>query len=91
MTAIGDEAAYSVEVGGKKLFVIGNEIKTKEDFAKQIEKRFGRNFKKAWQEAVKICKNYDKGVLLSQRYFYETIYKPRRDELAKKWTEEAAS
>lgn len=88
ITTIGDEAAYCVELDGKKLFVIGCEIKTPKDFQRQIERRFGDNFKKAWKEAIKICKNYDKGVLLSQRYFYATIYKPRRDELAKKWTEE---
>jgi len=90
MTTIGDEAAYSIEIDGKRLFVIGNEIKTAKDFEHQIERRFGKNFRLAWKEAVKICKDYDKGVLLSQRYFYETIYKPRRDELAKKWTEESS-
>ena len=89
MTTLGDEAAYSVEIDGKQLFVIGSEVKTEEDFARQIERRFGKHFKKAWKEAVKICTDYDKGVLLSQRYFYATIYKPRRDELAKKWTEES--
>jgi 5-formaminoimidazole-4-carboxamide-1-beta-D-ribofuranosyl 5'-monophosphate synthetase len=61
--------------------------KSEEDFKKQIEKRFKGKFKEAWEEAVKICKSYDKGVLLSQRYFYEAIYKPRRDELANKWSE----
>ncbi len=89
MTTVGDEAAYSVEIDGKKLFVIGNEIKTKRDFNKQIEQRFSTYFKDAWKEALAICKGYDKGVLLSQRYFYETVYKPRRDELAKKWTGKA--
>jgi len=87
MTSIGDEAAYNIEIDGKKLFVIGSEVQSPDDFAKQIARRFGKNFSKAWKEAVKICKDYDKGVLLSQRYFYETIYKPRRDELAKEWTE----
>jgi hypothetical protein len=86
MTTVGDEAAYSVELDGKKLFVIGSEIKTDKDFQRQVERRFGDTFKKVWKEAVALCKKYDKGVLLSQRYFYETIYKPRRDELAKKWT-----
>jgi hypothetical protein len=89
MTTVGDEVAYSVEVDGKKMFVIGNEIKTKADFKRQIEQRFGKYFRDAWKEAIAICKKYDKGVLLSQRYFYETIYKPRRDELAKKWTGKA--
>ncbi|KPJ74056.1 hypothetical protein AMJ52_02100 [candidate division TA06 bacterium DG_78] len=87
MTTIGDEAAYSVELDGKKLFVIGSEIKTDKDFERQVERRFGNTFKNVWKEAVALCKKYDKGVLLSQRYFYETIYKPQRDELAKKWTE----
>lgn len=87
MTSIGDEAAYSIEIDGKKFFVIGSEVQSPDDFARQIERRFGKNYRKAWKEAVKICKDYDKGVLLSQRYFYETIYKPRRDELAKNWTE----
>jgi hypothetical protein len=90
MTTVGDEVAYSVVIDGRKLFVIGNEIKTKDDFKKQIEQRFGAHFRDAWKEAIAICKKYDKGVLLSQRYFYETIYKPRRDELAKKWTGEAS-
>ena len=86
MTTVGDEAAYSVEIDGKKMFVIGNEIKTKDDFKRQIEQRFRKHFRDAWKEAIAICKKYDKGVLLSQRYFYETVYKPRRDDLAKKWT-----
>lgn len=84
---IGDEMAYCVKIKGKRVFTIGNELQTPKDFKKQIESRFDGKFKKAWQEALKIVKAYDKGVLLSQRYFYEVVYKPRRDELAKKWTE----
>lgn len=87
MTSIGDEAAYSVEIEGKKFFVMGSEVQSPADFTKQIARRFGKGFSQAWKEAVKICKEHDKGVLLSQRYFYETIYKPRRDELSEKWTE----
>jgi|UniRef100_A0A7V3RGH4 hypothetical protein len=83
---LGDEIAYSVEIKGKQYFMIGDEIQTEEDFARQVEARFGDKFKDAWEEAIKICQEYDRGVLLSQRYFYETIYKPRRDELAKKWS-----
>jgi hypothetical protein len=87
MTSLGDEAAYSVEIDKKKFFVIGSEVQSPDDFKKQIERRFGKGFREAWKEAIKICRGHDKGVLLSQRYFYETIYKPRRDELAEKWTE----
>ena len=90
VTTVGDEPAYSVEIDGKKYFVIGNEIKTSTDFKKQIEIRFGSAFKDAWKEALAICRQYDRGVLLSQRYFYATVYKTRRDELAKKWTEKYA-
>ena len=90
MTSVGDEAAYSVDIDNKKFFVIGSKVQSPDDFARQIAGRFGKNFSAAWKEAVKICQKYDKGVLLSQRYFYETIYKPRRDELAAKWTEDYA-
>jgi len=83
---IGDELAYAVEFDGTTYYTIGNEIQTEEDFEKQIEHRFEGNFNKVWREAIKIVSNYDKGVLLSQRYFYETVYKPRRDELANSWS-----
>jgi len=84
---IGDEMAYCVKIKGKRVFTIGNELQTPEAFKKQIESRFGDKFNEAWKEALQIVKAYDKGVLLSQRYFYEVVYKPRRDELAKKWSE----
>jgi len=87
---LGDEMAYAVELDGKLYFVIGNEIQTPEDFARQVESRFAGHFDEAWKEALELVKSYDKGVLMSQRYFYETVYKPRRDELARKWTEMVA-
>lgn len=84
---IGDEIAYCVKIRGRRVFTIGNEFQTPEKFEKQVESRFKGKFEKAWEEALSIVKSYDKGVLLSQRYFYEVVYKPRRDELAKKWSE----
>jgi hypothetical protein len=84
---IGDEMAYAVEIDGKVYYTIGGEIQTEEDFEKEIERRFKGKFEKAWKEAIEIVSSYDKGVLLSQRYFFEAVYKPRRDELAKKWSE----
>jgi len=87
ITTIGDEMAYSIKIDRKEFFVIGDEIQSPEDFERQIESRFGNHFKRAWEEAVMLCKDYDRGVLTAQRYFYETVYKPRRDELAKKWSE----
>ena len=76
---LGDEMAYCVK--------IGDELQTPEDFKKQIEDRFKGKFEEAWKEAINIVKSYDKGVLLSQRYFYEAVYKPRRDEIAEKWSQ----
>jgi hypothetical protein len=84
---LGDEMGYSVELDGKKLFTIGEQVQTPENFKKQIAARFGETFKKAWGDALKICKGHDKGVLMSQRAFYDTVYKPRRDSLAEQWTE----
>jgi len=84
---IGDEIAYCVKIKGRKVFTIGNQLQTPEDFKKQIENKFGGKFSKAWNEAIKIVKSYNKGVLLSQRYFYEVVYKPRRDQLAQKWNQ----
>ena len=64
---------------------IGGETQTLEDFKRQIEDRFGSAFEKAWEEAMRLMKEFDEETLLSQRLFYERVYKPRRDELAKKW------
>jgi len=84
---IGDEMAYAVNIDGKIYYTIGNEVQTEEDFEKEIERRFKGKFDKVWEEAVKIVSSYDKGVLLSQRNFFDVVYKPRRDELSKKWSE----
>ncbi|MCD6521395.1 hypothetical protein J7K56_01295 [Candidatus Calescamantes bacterium] len=87
ITNLGDEMGYSIEIDGKPFFVIGGKVQTPEDFHKQIEAKFGDKFEEAWKEALEIVGKYDEGILRSQRYFYELVYKPRRDELAKKWTE----
>jgi len=84
---LGDEMAYTAKRGGKTYFTIGGEVQTESDFRRQIEIRFGRAFSKAWKEALTIVKQFPKDILLSQSGFYEQIYKPRRDDLAVKWTE----
>ena len=86
---LGDETAYVITKEGKRQFVMGNQVQTIDKFNSQIRSRFGNKFEKAWQEAIAIISKYDEGTLLSQRYFYEAVYKPRRDELAKKWTEDS--
>jgi len=87
---LGDEMAYKMKEGRKTYFTIGGEAQTEEDFTRQIESRFGGQFEAAWREALGVLKQFDKETLLSQHGFYELVYKPRRDELASKWTELAA-
>jgi hypothetical protein len=83
---MGDEMAYIVGEESNPQFMIGDQVQTADDFDRQIKRRFGENFEKAWQEAIEICQKAGKGVLLSQRYFFESVYKPRRDELSQKWS-----
>jgi len=83
---LGNEIAYYVEADGKKRYVMGDEILEPEDFKREIEQRFGQAFPKAWEQALQIVEQADRATLESQRKFYEEVYKPRRDELAKAWS-----
>jgi hypothetical protein len=88
---LGSEMAYKAkEKDGKVYFTIGGQIQTEKDFVRQVESRFAGKFDRAWKEAVDLVKEFDREVLLSQKDFYELVYKPKRDELAAKWTEELA-
>jgi hypothetical protein len=87
---LGDDRAFRVTSGGKTLFTIGGEVQKPEDFDRQIVQRFSGAYGRAWDEAVQIVKAYPREVLESQTGFYEQVYRPRRDELAKRWTELAA-
>lgn len=84
--ALGDEVAYYVEMDGKKRYVMGDEILEPDDFSRQVAERFGQAFPQAWEQAVHIVGQTDRVTLESQRKFYEDVYKPRRDELAKAWS-----
>ncbi|MHA1616277.1 MAG: hypothetical protein ACTSX9_03105 [Candidatus Njordarchaeales archaeon] len=86
MWFLGDEGAYITKKNGKIYFTIGGQAQTEEDFRKQIEERFEPIFDKIWEEAIKIVKEFDVSILLSQRQFYEKVYKPLRDLLAEKWS-----
>lgn len=88
---LGDEMAYKATQGERTYFTIGGELQNEERFKAQIEDRFGDKFSEAWDEALRIVRSFDRRVLLSQKAFYEEVYRPRRDELAAKWTEMAAS
>ena len=83
---LGDEMAYKAEVDGVLCFTIGGKPQTAEDFRREIARRFGEAFDEAWREALEIVGSYDEETLLSQRRFYEEVYKPRRDILAERWS-----
>ena len=84
--ALGDAIAYYVEIDGKKRYVMGDEILEPDDFSRQVGQRFGQAFPKAWEQALQIVEQTDRATLESRRKFYEEVYKPRRDELAKAWS-----
>jgi hypothetical protein len=84
---LGSEMAYVTKKGNRTYFTIGGKPQTDDDFERQIEDRFGTYFGKAWEESMAIVDSYPKEVLLSQNRFFNEVYRPRRDELASKWTE----
>jgi len=84
---LGDDMAFKDEKGGVLRFTIGGTVQTKEDFERQVKSRFGGSFPIAWKEALSYVKEFDREVLLSTDGFYRDVYRPKRDELAEKWTE----
>jgi hypothetical protein len=85
---LGDDMAFKDEKGGGVLrFTIGGEVQTKEDFERQVKSRFGSAFPTAWKEALSYVKGFDKRTLFSADGFFREVYRPRRDELAGRWTE----
>jgi len=90
---LGDEKAFLDKESSSEdrpVFEIGDEAQTASDFEKQIVARFGdeSSFKEAWDEAQKIVMSYTDDTLKSQHEFFEKVYKPRRDVLSNKWSEE---
>jgi len=79
--------AYATKKGKRTYFMIGGKLQTESDFERQIVRRFGTVFNDAWEESLKIIQGYPKEVLLSQNRFFQEVYRPRRDELASKWSE----
>ena len=84
---LGNEMAYRSKTGGQLYFKIGESTQTESNYQYQIMKRFVGAYSIAWREALQIVRQYPKEVLLSQNGFFQKVYKPRRDELAAKWTE----
>jgi hypothetical protein len=83
---LGGEDAYILRDKSDGLrFRFGDEEQTAQDFQRQIITRFP-DWDTAWAEAQRIIKEADEADLNSQHRFYEKVYKPRRDELAKRWS-----
>lgn len=87
---LGEDLAYRDPSKPKLLFTIGGEVQTAEEFRAKIASRFGseRNFRKAWEEATRIVSEAGENFLKSGETFYSQVYKPRRDDLVKKWKAE---
>lgn len=88
---LGEDKAYKVEVDGVTLFTIGGEIQTPDAFTRQVTSRFGKTAAAAWQEAQQIIGGYPRAVLESPEEFFSRVYRPRRDELAAKWSKAVES
>lgn len=88
--SLGNDEAYRDPNAPGLLFTIGGETQTPEAFRRQVAVRFGdpKQFDRAWKEATDIVAGFDEATLRSGREFYATVYKPRRDALVTKWSEE---
>ena len=87
---LGDELAFRNKNSSsdKPLFTIGGKPQTEADFKRQIQARFqGSSFKEAWEEALDYVQRFPREDLESQDGFFSDVYRPKRDELAKKWSE----
>jgi len=75
---VGDEAAF---VGPNGWFTIGREEQKPEDFEKNVASKIETvmPFEEAWKIAVEYVRSFGTTTLLSQRDFYEKVYKPVRD------------
>jgi hypothetical protein len=85
---LGDEEALREPSEKELRFTIGDKTQTPADFERQISSRFvtKENFRAAWEEAERIVDGFDRETLESRRQFFDTVYRPRRDELSQAWT-----
>ncbi len=90
---LGQDFAYRDPNSKALVFILGGEPQTGDEFRTKIASRFGgeRNFRKAWDEATRIVSEAGEELLKSGETFYSQVYKPRRDDLVEKWTEEFAA
>ncbi len=87
---LGDDEAYLNPNAKQVTFSIGGQDQTAGDFERQVAARFGttENFLAAWGEAGRIVGSFDRGTLETRRRFYDEVYRPRRDELSDRWTQQ---
>ncbi len=83
---LGDDMAYKDLTSAELRFVFGGKVQTVAEFQKRVKDRFGGSFAEAWEEALAYVKTFDEETLLSAEKFFGEVYRPRRDELAEKWT-----
>jgi hypothetical protein len=90
---LGDELAFKYEESDRSnpIFVMGGEPQTEADFKRQIEARFSDGFAGAWKEALEYVSSFDKETLLSGSGFFSSVYRPKRDEFAEKWSENSGA
>jgi hypothetical protein len=86
---LGDELAFTAQGTKELLFAIGGKTQTSEDFERQVAARFNGKFREAWDEALDYVRHFDRETLLSGSEFFSSVYRPKRDEFAAKWTEMA--
>lgn len=75
---LGDEGAY---VSDRGWFKIGDKDQTPQEYDMTVARRieYVMPYEEAWNAALKYLSRFDKSVLLSQKHFYELVYKPVRD------------
>jgi hypothetical protein len=83
---LGDEKAFKTERNGVLLFTIGARSRQRRTLTSRVRARFGGAFEDAWKEAVGYVGSFEKKMLLSADEFFGEVYRPRRDQLAEKWT-----
>lgn len=83
---LGDEKAFVQVSEPDPIFTIGGKTQTDKDFEKQICSRFGGNFDVAWQEALDYVQHFDRETLSSAQEFFSSVYRPKRDEFAARWS-----
>jgi hypothetical protein len=72
-------------------FQMGGQVQTPYEFDRQIKARFGDRWSQAWREARRIIDDSESRDLQNQQRFFNSVYKPRRDELALKYSEATIS